>query len=444
MRYGTCKRKPYFLFLCMLFMAGAFLLSCNYDDSFDSDNNAQENADDNAEENENQDQNDDVIIEYDLADFYDSIPNITYHMDSVISDYVLIGYDNFVAAIPPGIYLFSNVAGKQKIIAIGTDHSVMSFNPASLEKTTGYEGDNLKCDCYGDDGKNSGFLFYNDRFGAANDYSPAPTVCEYEFGKREDLMLVYKNYPFLLWYLTKEMLSCFSPSRLDLDDFDGYKSHYGGKTTIKGVECNYYYVTKVNEDLQTDNENLPVKYQELWVTDSFVCLQQVDSLKDTICTMSGFWPSGTFAENYEKITELFSVYGKTKISEALHCHKKYGNCWLSDEYPELINKWLPLYEGNVKTFSVTRRAMMGLDNITNIKVEITGASQDKVRKYIATLKELNKFTSYRSNDKGSFITFMVDDPNGTKVSVDGVSLYPVLNLSFYDSTFDIIIDFIRL
>lgn len=432
MKYSTFKRKPNYLFLFMLFMASTFLLSCNHDDLIDSDKN--------DEENENQDKNDDVIIEYDLADFYDTIPNITFSMDSAISDYVISGYDDFVAVIPPGIYLFSNTNGKQKIIAIGTDHSVMSFNPASLEKTTGYE----VYDCYGDDANNSGYVFYNDRFGAANDYCPAPTVCEYELGKREDLMFVSKYYPNVIRNLTKDVRSCFLPSHLDVDDYEGYKAHYGGKTTIKGVECNYYYVTKVNEDLQTDEENLPVKYQELWVTDSFVCLQQVDSLKDTICTMSGFWQSGTFADNYEKITELFSVYGKTKISESLHCHKKYGNCWLSDEYPEIISKWLPLYEGNVKTFSVTRRPLMGLDNISNIKVEIAGATQDKVRKYIATLKELNKFTSYRSNDKGSFITFIVDDPNGTAVSVDGVSLYPVINLSFYDATFNINIDFVRL
>ena len=365
-------------------------------------------------------------------------------MDSAISDYVYRGYDDFVAAIPPGIYLFSDIEGKQKIFAIGTDHSVMSFNPASLEKTTGYEGKNLQYDCYGDDGKNSGYVFYNDRFGAANDYSPAPTVCEYEFEKREDLMIVYNYYPLLMWNITNDILSCFLPSHLDVKDLKGYKAHNGGKTTLKGVECNYYYVTKENEDLQTDDDNLPVKYQELWVTDSFVCLQQVDSNKDTICTLSGFWQSGTFAENYEKITELFSVYGKTKFSEALHCHKKYGNCWLSDEYPELINKWLPLYEGNVKTFSVTRRAWMGLDNISNITVEIADATQDKVRKYIATLKELNKFSLYSTNDRGWLITFGVDDPDDTAVSVDGVSLYPVIYLAFSNSNFEIKIDFLRL
>lgn len=329
------------------------------------------------------------------------------------------------------------------LLALGILPTWLLFGLPEIKKLQG-RGKKLQYDCYGDDGKNSGYVFYNDRFGAANDYSPAPTVCEYEFEKREDLMIVYNYYPLLMWNITNDILSCFLPSHLDVKDLKGYKAHNGGKTTLKGVECNYYYVTKENEDLQTDDDNLPVKYQELWVTDSFVCLQQVDSNKDTICTLSGFWQSGTFAENYEKITELFSVYGKTKLSEALHCHKKYGNCWLSDEYPELINKWLPLYEGNVKTFSVTRRAWMGLDNISNITVEIADATQDKVREYIATLKELNKFSSYSTNDRGWMINFGVDDPDDTAVSVDGVSLYPVIYLAFSNSNFEIKIDFLRL
>ena len=72
------------------------------------------------------------------------------------------------------------------------------------------------------------------------------------------------------------------------------------------------------------------------------------------------------------------------------------------------------------------------------------ATQDKVRKYIATLKELNKFSSYSTNDRGWMITFGVDDPDDTAVSVDGVSLYPVIYLAFSNSNFEIKIDFLRL
>ena len=431
-------RKLNFLLLCTLFTAAFCFTSCDQEGDLDSED---------QEENNQQNQDDDKSNQNsEIIEFYNRFPGNDLGVDT--ATWSIKGYDKLVAAIPAGIYFYTNAAGDEKILAIGTDKSILLFNPAALEKETAYIGNTCWYNCYGDDGKKSGYIFYNDMYGESNDFKPAPTACEYEFESRNDFMKLMSGTE-ISYQLMENLKECFAPVNTSLTYAPGCKVHNGGKTRIAGVECNYYYISYDTPAQAAMGSDVAAKWQEFWVTDNYICLQQVSFQQDTISMMKSFTNGGDMAYNYEKIAEMFNIHGKYALDETLRCHMKYGNYWLSDEYPEILNDWLVKYDGEISSFEISRRAWMGFDHICTITFTVDDATPDEVRAYIRKVLALNLSNVDSEVDQDvagkAFIHYSINNADGTPVSLGGVSIYPAYEIDYIEgTTFTVTFDLVRL
>ena len=411
------KRTKY-LFLCAMIAAGTMIGSCGDDEEDDEvtpdtpseqnnsqNNNGGQNNNGNGGQNNNGgqttdngngDKPDNNAKPGSLAEFYAKFPmnSSKFYEDKVITSYDKY-YEQFRALIPAGIYVFSEKDGKDKIvIGKGTDGSIMKFNMDDLESESGFIGSSLYTQSYGDDGKNTAYMFYNDQFGKSMDYKPAPSLCKYEYESREDLLKqvfqkessrVAKIQDAITTHLIPWFYSDYSDEQFTL--------HSEGKTTLNGIECNYYYVTYNGDGQWIMAENAPEKVQEWWLTDDFVCLQHYtyEALGgDTWCYLDSYMPAaGDFEQTYQAINKAFSVHGESTIADALTSIKKYGNYWVSEAYPDYLNEWLVRYEGPISSFEVGRRAWKGTDQIVSITIECTESTAEDIKAYIEKVKELN-------------------------------------------------------
>ena len=408
-----------YLVLCAMLSAGIGFTSCG-DDEEDDDlspnnsteqNNGQNNQNNNGGNNngnggqtnnngqttDNNGSQDNNAKPGSLAEFYAKFPISQY---SVFQDNVLTSYDKyydqFKALVPAGIYVFSEGNnGKDKIVlGKGTDGSIMVFSMSDLTTKCAFVGSSLYTSSYGDDGKNNAYMFYNDQFGKSMDYKPAPSLCKYEYESREDLLQavfqkdacrVAKIHDAITTHLIPWFFSDYGDEQFTL--------HSEGKTTLNGIECNYYYVTYNGNGQWIMADSAPEKVQEWWLTDDFICLQHYtyEALGgDTWCNLDRYMPpAGDFEQTYQAINKEFSAHGETTIAEALTSTKKYGNYWVSEAYPDYLNEWLVRYEGPISSFEVGRRAWKGTDQICSITIECTESTADDIKAYIEKVKELN-------------------------------------------------------
>ncbi|MBO7439411.1 MAG: hypothetical protein J6U21_06985 [Bacteroidales bacterium] len=462
-----------YLALCAMLTAGMVFASCG-DEEEDDDltpnnsteqNNGQNNQNNNGDSgnnngnggqtnnngqstdnNGNQDSN---ATSGSLSDFYDKFPVNSYNL----ADYLdLTNYDKLKALIPAGIYTFSTGDDNPHILAKGTDGSIMLFTNEALSKPTAYIGSTLYYSCFGDDGKNNGYIFYNDQFGERQNYEPAPSSWHFEYDNREKFLEMSLEETSLAYSILNWMLEEMMPVSLtSYIDEVGYKLHSGGKTTLQGVECNYYYVTYEGE-YDFLSENAPEKLEEIWLTDNYICLQHSqwdDQYQETRqLSLVNYMPAGTFEENYRTVAKNFNYWGEYSLSETLYSHKKFGDYWLSDEYPDYFNQWLVKYNGKKTSFEVFRRAWVGTDNIVTITITANGATRQEALNYIKEVKKLNLPDVYKDFEDESMIVYnaaneaLGDGPLGT------VGIYPSYDIIFTEygdgqTLFTITFDLVR-
>ena len=444
------KRTKY-MFLCALFAAGTIFGSCfdneEDDDGISPDPNEQDGGNTNHNNN-NQNGNDDngngnsTVNDNDggntksgeLAEFYAKMPKMFSYLANMNN------YDEFKAMVPAGIYVFPDGDDGSRIFAKGTDESLIMFTSTALAHESAYIGNTCYFSSYGDDGKTSAYIFYNDHFNEPR--VKAPTACRYEYETREDMLQPTIGVSTCqLSEMYTELVGNFLPisfTRTDIfeDEEPGaFQLHSEGKTNLNGIECNYYYITYTGTKfVETFGGSIPEKVQEWWFTDNFLCLQMYDWISDdkTQKKLTKVMPAGTFEENYATISEKFNYWGRTELSDALQCHKKFGNHWLSDEYPEYLDKWLVRYPGEISSFEITRRAWKGIDHICTIKFEVNNPTMEEVTAYIAEVRKLPLPNVYHDVIGSLSADYSAADEELGDGPLGSVGIYPSVEVFFND------------
>ncbi len=391
-------KKISYIALSAFIMAGLTLASCSKDDDPTPEDNQEQQGPDNQNNQNNQNNQDNPennTPKGPLAEFYAKLPMSKYSVtkDNVLTSYDKF-YDEFKALVPVGIYLLTDDSGDQFVLGKGNDGSIIVYSKDDLEAECSFTGSSLYTTSYGDDGKNCAYMFYNDKFGQANNYKPAPSLCKYEYESREDLLkLTHHKDACKIAKIHDAITTFFVPWFYSQYGDDNFALHSEGKTELNGIECNYYYVTYEGDGSWIMADGAPEKVQEWWVTDDFICLQHYtyEALGgDTWCKLDSYISfSGNFEQLYKKINKEFSVHGEVALADALSSHKKWGNYWPTGEYPESLNQWLIKYEDNITAFEIGRRAWVGYDNICSITIECDEATADEIKAYIAKVKALN-------------------------------------------------------
>lgn len=438
-----------YLVLCAMLSAGMVFASCG-DEEEDDDltpnnsteqNNGQNNQNNNGDsgnnngnggqtnnngqttdDNGNQENN---ATSGSLADFYDKFPVNLHNMEKYID---ATNYDALKALVPAGIYTFAASDDENpKIFVKGTDGSAMIFYPERLDEETNYIGNILYYNGVGDDGKNSSYMFYNDQFGERKNYEPAPSILHQEYDSRAEMLRPVTNILDLNGSEESKALSIMdwmleglfpgARTHLLMDEL-GCKLHSEGETTLNGIKCNYYYIT-YEGSLPLYESTAPEKLQEWWLTDDFVCLQYKDWDNQyeqiNTFTLISYLPAGTFEENYQTVAKNYNHWGEHKLSETLYSHKKYGDYWLSDEYPASINNWLIKYNGKKSSFEISRRAWVDTDNIVNITIKAYGTTRQEALDYIKEVKELNLPDVYNDAADQQSIHYNAADEDAGKI-----------------------------
>ena len=356
-----------------------------------------------------------------------------YQRVSHTSDYQTLGYyDTLRNNIPAGIYTCLNPDGDypEMLICKGTDGSLILFNSVALQEKSAFIGSNLYVSCRADDGKVSSYWIYNDHFGKADNYAPAPSYHRFEYLSREELLSHDYFGESNLVKISFQIESMFSP-HLGWKYSSEECNLNSEKTEYLGIPCTHYYITiKEGATLKYYDGTPPKIIQEWWLTDNNVCLKQFDFRSDNDEVITHVEPAGTMADNYEKVMAKYSVYPDAKWSSCLVSHKKYANEWLSDEYPRSVdNLGLVKYEGELASFEVNRRAWRGYGNVTSIIFTATKCNADDVRGYIAKVKALGLSNQYDDVDETDtdgrvYISYSASNFDATSPNLGETDCYP--------------------
>jgi len=407
--------KHKYLVMAMCLSATLAFNGCSSDKEDDPIPEEQNQIQGNNEEN-NQNNNEketDDGKNPDLVDFYSKFPLAGKSSPAEYS--VANDYDRIKNLIPTGNYVFTKnydtQDAEQYVLSKGSDGSLMIFNMDDLESDASFIGSSLYVESFGDDGKNSMFWIYPDRFGKALNYKPAPTYAQFEYLSRDELIAanalvsdITNNHEKCLASMYSLLQDTYAPmiTNTYTDKKFVLKSE---KTELYGVPCTHYSITLApGEQIMLFGqpyEDAPEILQEWWLTDDFICLQLFDwgvAFGWNKWKMDAFIPGGTMKENYATLTEAYSPLGKCIWDDCLKSHKKTANEWLSDEYPEVLNKWLVKYQHDITSFEVSRRAWVGYDNIVGINIYIKDATPEQAREYIAEVRKLNLATVDEDSD----------------------------------------------
>ena len=406
--------KHKFLVMAMCLSSALAFNGCSSDkedDPVPEEQNQNQNNNEENNQNNNNGNNDDDGNNPELVEFYSKFPMA----GKSVADYTVANdYDRLKNLIPTGNYIFTlnydTKQANQYVLSKGSDGSLMIFEMDDLESTSSYIGSSLYVESYGDDGKNSMYWIYPDQFGESNNNKPAPTYAKFEYLSREELIAANA----MISDITNSHEKCLSAMYSTLQEsfapmiFNAYKEKKyvlsSEKTDLYGVPCTHYSITLAPGEQITvfgqPVEDVPEILQEWWLTDDFITLQLFDwgvAFGWNKWKMDGFIEGGTMAENYAKITEAYSPFGKCNWNECLENHKKNANEWLSDEYPEALNSVFIKYEHDISFFEVSRRAWLGCDNIVGFTIHAKDATPEDVREYIAAVRKLG-FTVREDSD----------------------------------------------
>ena len=395
--------KHQFLVMAMCLSTALAFNGCSSKDDDPVPEEQQENQGNNENNQNNNEENNNENKNPELVEFYSKFPmagKSSYADYSVAND-----YERIKNLIPTGNYIFTlnydTKQANQYVLSKGSDGSLMIFDVDDLESKSSYIGSSLYVESYGDDGKNSMYWIYPDQFGSSNDNKPAPTYAKFEYLSREKLIAanalvsdITNSHEKCIATMYSTLQNSFAPFLTNTYTTKQFVLN-SEKTELYGVPCTHYYITLAPGEQITlfgqPVEDIPEKLQEWWLTDDFICLQLFDwgvAFGWEKWKMDGFIQGGTMAENYAKLTEQYSPFGKCNWDDCLVNHKKTANEWLSNEYPESLKNVLIKYNHDITSFEISRRAWLGCDNIVGITIYAKNATPEDVREYIAEVRKL--------------------------------------------------------